>query len=318
MASLDTSSPLRSPGGVAALTVERLQDKPFRGIGFTLLAMAIFSMMDGMSKFLAVDYPPVEIAWGRFFFVFLFVLPLALRPEARRRLPSRFLFRHLVRGLCMLGSSIFFIFALAALPIAEASAIGFVSPLMTTALSIPLLGEKVGIRRWSAVVVGFIGVLVVMRPGTGAFEAAALLPICSSACWALGLIITRQMQASEPVLTTLFYSTLVGLVLTTVALPWSWTPLSAEGWTLLLLQGVLSVVAQYFLIRAFSYAGASLLAPFSYSQMLWSTLIGFFVFHQLPDLPTWIGAAIIIASGLYTLHRERVVRARDRRARQAA
>jgi drug/metabolite transporter (DMT)-like permease len=312
MSSLDTSPPLRTPAGVAALTAERVEERPFRGILFILLAMTIFSGMDGMSKLLAADYRPEEIAWGRYGFILLFLAPMLIRHSGRAKLRTRYPWRQLLRGFCMLGSSLFFIAALARLPIAEASAIGFVSPLMITALSIPLLGEKVGPRRWSAVVVGFVGVLVVMRPGTAAFDPAAVLPILSSACWALGLIITRQMQASEHVLTTLLWSTATGFVALTLVVPFVWVPPTAEGWALLAGQAVLSIVGQWFLIRAFSFAGASLLAPFSYSQMLWATAIGYVVFSQLPDLLTWIGTAIIIASGLYTLHRERVVHGRGR------
>jgi drug/metabolite transporter (DMT)-like permease len=196
------------------------------------------------------------------------------------------------------------------MPIADATAIGFVSPLFVTALSIPILGEQVGLRRWSAVAVGFIGVLVLVRPGTASFNPAAFLPVASAACWALGLIITRIMQSSDSVPTTLFWSTAVGfLVLTPVAVP-AWQPPSTSEWGLLFLAAVLGTIGQFFLISAFRFGAASLLAPFSYSQIVWATLMGYFLFDALPDAGTGIGAAIIMASGLYVLHRERVVRRR--------
>jgi drug/metabolite transporter (DMT)-like permease len=284
-------------------------EQPFKGIALMLLSMAVFSVMDGVSKLLAAELHPFEVAWGRFLFVTLILVPaLAMRPRALVSAHPR---RQILRGFCMLGSALFFIAGLAQLPLAEASAIGFVSPFMITALSIPLLGEQVGIRRWSALAVGFIGVLVVMRPGSAAFDPAALFPIASAACWALGIIITRQMQGREGVLTTLAWSTAVGFAALSLVVWPFWQGPTALQWALLAAMGVLSTGGQVLLIASFRYAGASLLSPFSYSQMVWATMIGFFVFGHLPDAWTWAGAAIIIASGIYTLHRERV-RARER------
>jgi drug/metabolite transporter (DMT)-like permease len=299
---------------VAATPLARpTSDRPFLGIGLILLSMLVFSIMDGISKGLAAELHPIQVAWGRFFFVTLSLVPLLAwrRPPLRTTQPVR----HVVRGVAMLGSSVCFVFALAHLPLAEASAIGFASPLMITALSIPLLGENVGIRRWSALIVGFIGVLIVIRPGGATFDYAAIYPLLSAACWAFGIIITRQMQATEDVLTTLTWSTVVGFAILSAAVPFTWSPVGAIEWVCFVLLGVLSTVGQLFLINAFRYAGASLLSPFSYSQMLWATIIGWLAFAQLPDVPTWIGTSIIMASGVYTLHRERV-RARERLSRE--
>jgi drug/metabolite transporter (DMT)-like permease len=283
------------------------------GIAMALAAMFLFSGMDGLSKYLAVDYHPIEIAAMRQFFTTLALLPFIVRSPLALRTRRPLL--QIGRGLCMFCSSILFIFGLSHLPIAEASAIGFVSPLLVTALSIPLLGEKVGIRRWSAVIVGFAGVMIVVRPGTGAFDPAALYPIVSAAAWALGLILTRIMRSSDQVLTTIFYSTLVGLVIGGAALPFVWRMPDLPGLCLMAAMGLLSAISQTLLIAAFSRAAASILAPFSYSQMVWSTLIGYFVFSTLPDTLTWIGATVVIASGLYTLHRERIVH-RERTTRR--
>jgi drug/metabolite transporter (DMT)-like permease len=295
-------------------------ERTLLGIAMALTAMFLFSGMDGLSKYLAVDYHPIEIAAMRQFFTTLALLPFLVRSPLALRTTRPLL--QIGRGLCMFCSSILFIFGLSHLPIGAASAIGFVSPLLVTALSIPLLGEKVGIRRWSAVIVGFTGVMIVVRPGTGAFDPAALYPLVSAAAWALGLILTRIMRSSDPVLTTIFYSTLVGLVIGGAALPFVWRTPDLAGLGLMAAMGLLSAISQTLLIAAFSRAAASILAPFSYSQMVWSTLIGYFVFATLPDTLTWIGAAIVIASGLYTLHRERIVHraqtAAVRRARLAA
>jgi drug/metabolite transporter (DMT)-like permease len=192
------------------------------------------------------------------------------------------------------------------LPLADATAIVFISPLMITALSIPLLGEKVGIRRWIALCVGFVGVMVVIRPGTGAFNPAALLPLASATTWALCLVLTRTMHGADRVLTTLFYSTLTGLVAAGLMLPFFWVPPTPGALALMAGQGVLSTAGQALLIFGYGRAPASVLAPFHYSQMLWATLIGYFAFSTIPDVPTWAGAAIVIASGLYVIHRERV------------
>jgi drug/metabolite transporter (DMT)-like permease len=280
-------------------------DRSFSGILMTLGAMLIFSGMDGVSKVLAVDYHPFEIACLRSLFTILVLAPFFARDTLALRTTKPL--HQLGRGMCMIASSVLFIAGLSALPIADATAIGFVSPLLVTALSIPFLGEKVGIRRWSAVIVGFIGVLIVVRPGTGAFNPAALFPLFSAAAWALGLILTRLMRNSESVLTTILYTTLVGLVLTAFALPWVWRMPDLHGWMLMAAMGVLSAIGQTLLIAALTRAPASLVAPFSYSQMLWATLVGLFVFHTVPDAVTWVGAGILIASGLYTIHRERIV-----------
>ncbi len=285
-------------------------ERTLTGIAMTLAAMFLFSGMDGISKFLAVDYHPIEIAALRQFFTVLALLPFVARSPRALRAAGPLL--QIGRGLCMFCSSILFIVGLSHLPIADASAIGFVSPLLVTALSIPFLGEKVGIRRWSAVIVGFAGVMIVVRPGTGTFDPAALFPLASAAAWALGLILTRIMRNSDQVLTTIFYSTMVGLVVGGAALPFVWRVPDMTGLALMAAMGLLSAVGQSLLISAFARAAASTLAPFSYSQMLWATLIGYFAFATIPDAVTWTGAAIVIASGIYTLHRERIVAQRDR------
>ena len=285
-------------------------ERTLTGIAMALAAMFLFSGMDGLSKYLAVDYHPIEIAAMRQVFTALALLPFVVRAPRALRATRPWL--QIGRGLCMFGSSIFFIFGLSRLPIADASAIGFVSPLLVTALSIPFLGEKVGVRRWTAVIVGFTGVMIVVRPGTGAFNPAALFPLVSAAAWALGLILTRIMRSSDQVLTTIFYSTMVGLAVGGSALPLVWRTPDPAALALMATMGLLSAISQTLLIAAFARAAASILAPFSYSQMLWSTLIGYFVFATIPDAVTWTGAAIVIASGIYTLHRERIVAQRHR------
>lgn len=283
------------------------RDEPLKAIALMVASMFVFSGVDGISKVLAEDYHPFMIAWGRFLFQTLLLVPVVLYMGAWRVMRTSAPLQQVIRAVCLYGSTIFFVTGLAHLPIAEAAAIGFVSPLFTTALSIPFLGEKVGIRRWSAVIVGLIGVLIVIRPGTAAFHWAAIFPVLSSAAWSLALIVTRRMnrQSDQPI-TTLVYASWVGLVAATIPLPWFWTTPTLGGWAGMVGMAVLAGAGHYLLILAFRIGSASILAPFSYSQMIWATLIGYFVFATLPDLWTWVGTVVICASGVYTWHRERV------------
>jgi drug/metabolite transporter (DMT)-like permease len=278
----------------------------FAAIGLVLVAVALFSVMDALSKLLATRYDPIEVVWGRYLIILVMLAPLLVR-EPRLVVASR-PWLQLVRAVCTLGAALFFIAGLARLALADATAIAFASPLLVTALSIPLLGEHVGLRRWSAVGAGFIGVLIVIRPGTGAIGPAALLPLLSAACWALSIVVTRRMGSHDKPLTTLFYSTVVGLLLSSLALPFVWRPATVADWALMAIMGALSIAGQYLLIAGLVRGAASLLAPFSYSQMVWSTLLGYFVFATVPTSWTWYGAAIIIASGIYIAHREQMRR----------
>jgi drug/metabolite transporter (DMT)-like permease len=214
----------------------------------------------------------------------------------------------LMRGVTLLGSSLLFITGLRYLPIAEASATGFVSPLFVTALSIAFLGERVGMRRWLATAVGLFGVLVILRPGTSAFHAAAVFPVISALSWASTLIMTRLMSGRDPAITTMTYSSMVGVSIVTLLVPFVWVAPSWHDVLLGLFIGVASTLGQWIVVLAFRYADASVLAPFQYTQLLWVSILGFLVFGELPDIWTVVGAVFIVASGLYTAHRERVRR----------
>lgn len=280
-------------------------DDPLRGILIQLSAVALFSVSDAMAKKLGESLPPVEIAWLRYLvFVTLMALPL-LRPGGARLLRSRAPGLQVLRAVGVVGSAILFILALQRLPLAEATAINFVSPVFITALSVLVLGEVVGWRRWSALAVGLCGALVVIRPGTEAVQTAALLPIASSACWAVAAVVTRRIAGLDAPETTLIWTSGVGFVLLTL-LPFG---VVMPTWPQLLLGlaiGAVSSVAQALVVLAYRAAPASVLAPFSYAQLVTSGLLGLVVFGALPDGWTLLGAGIIVASGLYTAHRERV------------
>jgi drug/metabolite transporter (DMT)-like permease len=216
------------------------------------------------------------------------------------------------RSLCLVGSSLFFILGLTYLPLASATTLSFVSPMIVTALSIPLLREQVGGRRWAAIAVGMVGVIVVVRPGTGAFDPAAAFPMLSAACWALGIIATRRLAGIDRPWTAMCYGAIVGFVILSVAvIPVFVMPTLAQAGIAALL-AIAATGGQYLTVLAFQRAPASLLAPFTYLQLIWSTALGYLIFSNLPDAWTWIGAAIIVASGLYTAHRERLRLRRER------
>lgn len=280
------------------------RDDPLRGIVLVVLAVLFFSCSDAAAKLLSRTLPPLEIAWLRYACFALLVVPVVARGGTTVLRTGRPVLQ-ILRGFGLLGSAVFFILALSFLPMAEAAAISYVNPAFITALSIPLLGERVGARRWAAVAVGLAGVLMVIRPGSDAFQAAAVFPILSAISWAIGVIVTRRMAGTEDATTTLVWTALTGLVVLSAVLPFHAVMPTPYELALGLLIGVASTTAQWLLILAYRYGDASVLAPYSYIQLIWSTAAGYIVFSAMPDLWTFAGMGVIVASGLYTAHRER-------------
>jgi drug/metabolite transporter (DMT)-like permease len=281
-------------------------DRPFRGIALILASTVFLGVSDVTAKYLSATLPSIEIAWIRFLVFALIMSPAMLPGSPLFALNSKRPGFQLMRGVALLGSSLFFISGLRFLPIAEASATGFVSPLFVTALSIMFLGEKVGVRRWIATALGLIGVLIILRPGTGAFHPAAFFPLVSALAWACTLIMTRMMSGSERAATTMSYSSIAGLCVLCALVPFVWV---APSWHDILFGafiGVASTAGQWIVVLAFRYADASVLAPFSYTQLLWVSVLGFIIFGEVPDVWTVTGAVFIVGSGLYTAHRERI------------
>jgi drug/metabolite transporter (DMT)-like permease len=281
-------------------------DQPIKAILLMVAAIMLFTAVDGLSKYLTAAYHPLQVVWVRYLCMAVLLAPVAAAQWRRRPLRTRRLGYQAGRGICVAAAGLLFVSGLAYLPLAQATATGYVAPLFVTALSIPLLGEQVGVRRWAAVVIGFMGVLVIVRPTSASFEPAALYPALSAAVWALGMIITRKMGIVDPPLTTLLYTVLVGTLVTAGPALALWREVPPLAWALLGACGALNLLGQYFQVRAFTHGPPSLLAPFSYSSIVGSTVIGVFAFDNFPDLWTWVGAAIVIGSGLYTWHRERV------------
>jgi len=289
-------------------TAPARSDRPFRGIALILASTVFLGASDVTAKYLSATLPSIEIAWIRFL-VFALVMSPAMLPGSplfalRTERPGF----QVMRGIALLASSLFFISGLRFLPIAEASATGFVSPLFVTALSIVFLSERVGLRRWIATALGLIGVLIILRPGTSAFHPAAFFPIVSALAWACTLIMTRMMSGREHALTTMTWSSIAGIAVLTALVPLVWVAPTWHDIAFGILIGVASTAGQWIVVLAFRYADASVLAPFSYTQLLWVSILGFVIFGEVPDLWTVVGAAFIVGSGLYTAHRERIRR----------
>jgi drug/metabolite transporter (DMT)-like permease len=283
-------------------------DRPFRGIVLILASTVFLGVSDVTAKYLSATLPSIEIAWIRFLVFALIMSPAMFPGSPLFALHSARPGLQAMRGVALVASSLFFISGLQFLPIAEASATGFVAPLFVTALSILFLRESVGLRRWIATGVGLVGVIIILRPGTGAFHPAAIFPIVSAIAWACTLIMTRMMSGREHVLTTMTYSSIVGACILTALVPLVWVTPSWRDIIFGVLIGLASTAGQWIVVLAFRYADASVLAPFSYSQLLWVGILGFVIFGEVPDIWTITGAAFIVGSGLYTAHRERVRR----------
>jgi drug/metabolite transporter (DMT)-like permease len=283
-------------------------DRPFRGIALILASTLFLGISDITAKYLSATLPSIEIAWLRFLVFAMIMVPTMLPGSPVYALRTERVGLQLLRGAALLSSSLLFISGLRFLPIAEASATAFVSPLFVTALSILFLGERVGLRRWLATVVGLVGVLIILRPGTSAFHPAAFFPLFSALGWAGTLIMTRMMSGKEHASTIMAYSSIAGLAILTALVSFVWVVPTWHDILFGILIGIASTAGQWIVVFAFRYADASVLAPFSYIQLLWVSVLGFLVFGEVPDIWTVTGAIFVVGSGLYTAHRERVRR----------
>ena len=273
---------------------------PLRGILMILTAVTMFAVQDTIAKYLGRYYPIPGIVWARYAFHLLLVV-IILGPRmklglVRTKRPGL----QIARGFLLAASSLTFFSALKFMPMAEASSISFITPILVTLLGVFLLKEKVEFARWVAVVAGFVGVLIIIRPGSGVFSWAALLPLSTAAVFAIYQILTRKLAGVDSPYTSLFYAGLVGTVVLAFALPFSWiTPTTLPHALLLLAIGVIGVLSHLILIRAYDHAAVSTLAPFSYTQLIWIILLGYVVFGDFPDHWSLTGIAVIMASGIY-------------------
>lgn len=277
-----------------------------RGILLMCAGVSMFPLMNAMMKLLTARYPVFEIVWARFTGHLVVMLIVFLPQYGRRLIATRRPLVQLARSALMLASNSVFVLAIGKVPLATASAIGFTSPLIVTALSVPLLRERVGWRRWSAVCVGFCGALLIIKPGTGLHDPAVLLLLASALAYALYQIATRWVMAHDSPATGIIFAALLGSLGTTMLLPFIWvTPKSLFDLAMLLSLGCFGGFGHFLVIKAFQAAPASVIAPLGYVELLGTATLGFLIFNNFPDALTWVGALVIIASGLYIAMRER-------------
>jgi len=277
-----------------------------KGIGLMCCAVAAFACLDCMAKYLGNHLPVSQVVGVRYASAFLIALmfsnPINQPGLLRTGRPSL----QLGRSVLLLGSTVFNFMAFRYLQLDEALAILFSTPFLVAILAGPILGEWVGWRRWTAIMVGFVGVLVVVRPGMGGLQWAALLSGGSAVCYAFYSITTRMLARYDSSQTTLFYSNMLGAAVMLPILPFVWTPpRSVLDGVLMVALGAFGAFGHYLLILAHRHAPASVLSPFMYTQLIWATAFGYLIFANVPSRWTLAGAAIVIASGLYLLHRER-------------
>lgn len=284
-------------------------DRPLLGIGFMVLGVSTLPLMDATAKYLSDEFGVVQIAWARYGFHLLLLgalLAWRIRPgELLARRPGL----QLLRSGFLLGTTLCYFGAIAYLPLATVLSLAFVGPIVSTALAPIFLGEHVGPRRWAAVIVGFLGALIVLRPGIGGFHPASLLGLGAGVFYGAYLVATRRLSGSGRPSVTLLYTAVLGTAVLTLALPWAWKTPTAVDWAWMAAMGGFGALAHFFIIRGFEHASASLLAPVSYVEIIAAATIGWIVFGDFPDAWTWTGVAVIIASGLYISVREGRARA---------
>jgi drug/metabolite transporter (DMT)-like permease len=264
----------------------------------------LFATMDTAAKHLSGEMPVGMVVWGRYAFHLAFMLPFLIRRHPADVLRINRVGLVLFRGVQLLAGTTCFFTAIRYIPLADAVAIGFVAPLFVVALSVPLLGERVGPRRWMAVLIGLGGTFVIIRPGFAEVHWAYGLVILLALIFASFVITTRILTRTEQTIPMLFYTALVGTAGASLILPFVWQTPSLEQWGLMALMGALGGTSHLLLIHAYRVATASLLAPFQYAQIVFATFYGWLVFNDFPDRWMIAGTTILVASGLYVLHRE--------------
>ena len=276
-----------------------------KAISYNLLAWAILPFMDTIAKYLSSDLSFFQITWARYFFTVLFTLPFMFFFFRKNLTWTTQPKLQISRGLTLVFANVLFFYSISVISMAKALTLAFVAPLITTALSPFFLGEKVGFKRWSAVIVGFIGSLIVIRPGFIEFNIASVAALGTGFFYGIYLIITRKLHRSDSPLLTLLLTGVVGFVVASFLVPVVWINPTFNQWSLLALMGIFACLGHLFLILSLKYADASKLAPFGYFEIVTNIILGYYFFSDFPDFWMWIGLLIIISSGIYITIRER-------------
>ena len=284
----------------------RAKPNAFKGIILIVLAMAVLPFIDVCAKFLGQQGMPVpQMVWARFFFGALFTLPLALRiagVKAFKPINPAF---NTARATFLVTGTAFFFLALKTLPIADTLAIYFVQPILITALSPIVLGEHVGMRRWTSVFIAFLGVMIIIRPGFQAFNVGTVFALAAGASSACYYLITRKLSGRADAMVTTFQTSVIGAAALSLTMPLVWTMPTGHQWLLMVLLGGIAITGHYLITRAFDFAEASLLSPFNYTEMIMAVFAGWWFFGDFPDQWTFVGVAILIACAIYISLRER-------------
>lgn len=295
------AAPIRAP--LPDRRAENLKGIALMGAGFFF-----FAACDVQAKVLTADLPAFQIVWFRQLGLFLGVMALlALKGRTLLRTSKPGL--QIARGVTAAVSAACFILGVGFVPLADAVAVTFIAPFIVTLLGALILREQVGLRRWIAVAVGFVGMLIVIRPGAGVFHPAIGFIVAAATMFALRQILSRFLSGTDSVMTTVAYTSISSSLVLSLTLPFVWTtPETAQLWAVIAGMAITAAIGEILVIRALDIAQAVVLAPMHYSMILWGTFYGFVVFGDLPDGWTVIGCIIIVGSGLYTLHRERLRR----------
>ena len=278
-----------------------------KGVLFFIIAILFISIVDTICKLYTKDFHAVQIVWGYFIginitlWLFFFFKG---KKFSKLIVTNRPIIQIIRPGFLVCSISSLFV-GLTYLPLAEATAIGFVAPLFITVLSVPILKEKVGIHRWCAVIVGLFGVMIIVRPGGNFWHLVSIMPLIGALFFALFQILTRLLSTTENSLTTLFYTGIGGLFWSSLIVSFVWVDPTPIHLLVFLATGILGALAHLCMINAFNYAEASLLAPYNYTKLLWVAVFGYFIFDDTPSIEMWIGAGVIMLAGLYVLYREK-------------
>lgn len=299
------------------MTDGKLQDRPLAGIAFMVTAFVTVAVGDALTKAVIVALPIAQFLVLRSASVLILLLPVFLRAGGLVVFRTERLGLHLLRCALNGASLLLFYMALRRLELATLFAIGFVGPLLMTALSVPILGERVGPHRWAAIAIGFLGALVIVNPGAGGFEPAALIAMAGTALWATSMVLVRKMSATESDAALLAYINVSLLLLGAVGAPFVWGEVTLAQTGFIAMLAVTLVAGQWLMLRAFRLAPIGVVAPFQYTGIVWATLIGWAFWNEFPAPNVWVGAAILIASGLYVMWRERI-RSRQRASARSA
>ena len=279
-----------------------------KAITFNLLAWVMLPIMDGFAKYLSADLPVLQITWARYFFTVAFILPIMFFFFRKNLVWTDKPKLQLIRGLILLTANVCFFYSISIISLAKALTLAFIAPLIVTAFSPIFLGEKVGFRRWSAVIIGFIGSMVVIRPGFVEINLASLAALGTGVMYGFYLIITRKLSSSDNPLLTLLLTGVIGAIIISFVMPFVWIKPTLNQWSMMAAIGIFACVGHLFIILSLKYADASKLAPFSYFEIVTNIIIGYYFFSDFPDKWTFLGLFIIILSGIYISRRENIVK----------